>query len=103
MSIVVVASIYPRPECRAEVIEIFEQTIAKVHADDQGCEVYALHEGDDRLVMIEKWASAGDLAVHSGGEALAALRTRLAGKLQGDLEVHRLHPHPAGTPGQGAL
>jgi quinol monooxygenase YgiN len=45
VSIVVVATIEPVPEHRAEVIVALEDTIIAVHADDEGCELYALHEG----------------------------------------------------------
>jgi quinol monooxygenase YgiN len=103
MSIVVVATVYPRPEHRAEIVAAFEEAMARVQAEDEGCELYALHENDDRLVMIEKWASQAALAVHSRGEALAQLNARLAGKLISKLDVQVLAPHPAGTASQGAL
>jgi len=102
-AVVVVATIRPRPEYRAEVIAVLEQTIASVHANDDGCLLYALHQGDDRLVMIEKWASAEALAEHSRGPALAELNRALAGRTEGDPDVQILQPNPAGTPGQGAL
>ena len=92
--VVVVATIRPLPEHRAEVIAAMEKVIADVHADDDGCLLYALHEGDDRLVMVEKWSSA---------EALAELSQALAGRLEGDLDVQVLRPHPAGTPDQGTV
>ncbi len=71
--VVVVATIRPKPEHRAEVIAAMEKAIASVHAHDDGCLLYALHEGDDRLVMVEKWSSAEALAEHSHGAALAEL------------------------------
>ena len=74
MSVVVVATIVPVPEHRAEVIAALEQTISAVHAEDEGCELYALRQGEDRLVMIEKWP-----------------------------DVQALQPHPAGTAEQGTL
>ena len=103
MSIVVVATIRPIPEHRAEVITAFEAVIAKVHAEDRGCELYALHEGEDRLVMIEKWASQKALAEHSGSAGLAELNKALAGKVADKVDVRVLRPHPAGTPEQGTL
>jgi quinol monooxygenase YgiN len=101
--VVVVATIRPLPEHRAEVIAAMEKVIADVHAHDDGCLLYALHEGDDRLVMVEKWSSAEALAKHSRGPALAELNQALSGRLDGDLDVQILQPHPAGTPGQGTL
>lgn len=103
MSVVVVATVHPVPEHRAEVIAAFEDTIARVHTEDEGCQFYALHEGDDRLVMIEKWASQEELASHGRGSALAELTHRLEGKLIGGLDVQVLRPHPAGTTQQGAI
>ncbi len=58
MAIIVVATAFPAPEHRAEVIAAFEAAMEKVHAEEGGCLLYALHEGPDgRLVMIEKYAS----------------------------------------------
>lgn len=103
MSVIVVATVHPVPEHRAAVIAAFEDTIASVHAEDDGCQLYALHEGDDRLVMIEKWASQEALTSHSRGSALSELTSRLDGKLIGGLDVQVLQPHPAGTTHQGTI
>lgn len=102
-AVVVVATIRPRPEFRADVIAAMEKTIASVHASDDGCLLYALHEGGDRLVMVEKWASPEALAEHGGGPALAELNQALAGRTEGAIDVQVLQPHPAGTPEQGTL
>jgi quinol monooxygenase YgiN len=102
MSVVVVATVQPVPEHRASVIAAFEDTIARVHGED-GCELYALHEGRDRLVMIEKWASKEALAAHGKSPALAELTSRLEGKITGGLDVQILQPHPAGKPELGVL
>jgi quinol monooxygenase YgiN len=101
--VVVIATIRPLPEHRAEVVAAMEKVIADVHAHDDGCLLYALHEGDDRLVMVEKWSSAEALGEHSRGPALAELNEALKGRLEGDLDVQVLRPHPAGTPDQGTL
>ncbi len=103
MSVIVVATVHPVPEHRAEVIAAFEDVIATVLANDAGCDLYALHEGEDRLVMIEKWASPEALATHGRGEALAELNRALEGRIAGGLDVQILAPHPVGTPEQGTL
>lgn len=103
MSVIVVATVVPVEEHRGEVIAAFEQAIATAHAEDDGCELYALHEGDDRLVMIEKWASPEALQVHGRGPALAALNERIGNKVVGGFDVQVLRPHPAGTEAQGVL
>jgi quinol monooxygenase YgiN len=102
MSVIVVATAFPIPEHRAEVITAFEAAIIRVH-DEPCVDLYALHEGRDRLVMIEKYASQDAFARHGQSPALADLRASLAGKLSGDLDVQVLMPHPAGTPQQGTL
>ena len=101
-AVIVVATVIPIPEQRQEVIDAFVDVIPRVHAEE-GCDLYALNEGSDRLVMIEKWASAEALDAHARGPLLAELQTRLAGRLIGGLEVQVLTAHPAGTDGQGLL
>jgi quinol monooxygenase YgiN len=103
MSVVVIATIRPVPEHRAEVVAAYEDAVARVHEEDDGCELYALHEDDDKLVMIEKWTSREALAAHARGEALVELSARLDGKLLDRVDVQILQPHPAGTPEQGSL
>lgn len=102
MTVIVVATVTPLPEHRAEVIELFEATIARVHTE-QGCELYALHEGADELLMIEKWSGAEQLEQHSSGRALADLGPQLDGKLAGPTVVKVYRPHPAGTVEQGTV
>ena len=103
MTVVVIATITPNPEHRGEVINLFEATIARVHAEDAGCELYAMHEDADTLVMVEKWSDADALAAHSGGAALAELNPSLEGKLAARTVVKVYTPHPAGTADLGAL
>jgi quinol monooxygenase YgiN len=74
MSIVLVVTAFPIPEHRAEVIAAFEAAIARVH-DEPGVELYALHEGRGRLVMIEKYASEQARSQHSKGSAPTAWRS----------------------------
>jgi len=102
MSVVVVATVFPQPGHREEVIAAYTETVAKVHAED-GCELYALNQAEDRLMMIEKWASREALRAHSQGAPLAELRSRLAGKITGPAEVIVLEAVPAGDPGKGRL
>jgi quinol monooxygenase YgiN len=103
VSVVVVATITPLPEHRDEVIAAFTATIPQVHAEDDGCELYALHQAPDRLIMVEKWASRDALAAHSKGAALAALNPQLKGKVAGPPEVIVLDAVPAGDAAKGQL
>jgi quinol monooxygenase YgiN len=102
MSVVVVATAFPVPEYRAEVVAAFEEAITRVH-HEPGVELYALHEGPDRLVMIEKYESEQARSQHLKGAALADLRSALQGKLSSALDAQVLVPHPAGNAQQGAL
>lgn len=102
MSVVVVVTAVPVPEHRADAIAVFETAILQVH-QEPGVELYALHEGPDRLVMIEKYESAEARAEHGRGAALANLRSALQDKLSRPLDVQALVPHPAGNPEKGAL
>jgi quinol monooxygenase YgiN len=102
VSVVVVATIRPLPEHTDAVIAAYAEVIPLVHAED-GCELYALHQDGDRLIMIEKWASREALGAHSQGAALAAMRPRIAGQTAGPAEVVVLDAVPAGDPVKGQL
>ncbi|MEP6559782.1 MAG: putative quinol monooxygenase [Nakamurella sp.] len=102
MTVIVIAKVTPMPEHRAEIIALFEKTIARVH-DEAGCELYAMHEDTDTIVMIEKWRSAEDLRAHSEGPAMIEMNPQLEGKLAAKTEVRVFTPHPAGDPDKGQL
>lgn len=102
MSVVLVATIVPRPEYRAEVIDAIKQLIGQVHGED-GCELYALHEAPDRLIMVEKWASREALSAHSAGPSLGELGAALAGRVIAAPDVLVLEPVPAGDLAKGLL
>ena len=84
------------------MVAAFEEAIARVH-DEPGVELYALHEGRDRLVMIEKYESEQARSEHRKGAALADLRAALDGKLSSGLDAQVVVPHPARDPQKGAL
>ena len=102
MSVVAIVTAFPAPQHRAEVVSAFEAAIVRVH-DEPGVELYALHEGQDRLIMIEKYESEEARTAHRQGAALADLRTALEGKLTSALDAQVLAPHPAGSARKGAL
>ena len=75
-----------------------------MHASEDGCLLYALHEGPDgRLVMIEKYADQEAVDAHLKGDGLAALGAALKGKLAAPMDVQMLAPHTAGSADKGAL
>jgi quinol monooxygenase YgiN len=103
VSVVVVATIKPRPEQAQAVREAVLAAIPEVHAED-GCRRYALHEGQDSsLVMIEEWESPEALAAHGKGEPFTALSRQLEGKLAGAPQLQVLTAIPAGDEAKGAL
>nr|WP_204261596.1 putative quinol monooxygenase [Blastococcus saxobsidens] len=102
VSVVVVATITPRPDAVDAVREAILAAVPKVHAEP-GCELYALHEGDGVFVMVERWESPDALRVHGKAEALSTLGAALADKLAAPLDVRRLSALPAGDPDKGAV
>ena len=102
MSVVVVATISPKPEHADEVRQAVLETVPKVH-EEPGCERYALHEARGQLVMVEQWESPEALATHGKAAPLAELSQRLDGKLTGRPAVTVLTAVPAGDPAKGAL
>jgi quinol monooxygenase YgiN len=103
MSVVLVATIVPKPESRDEVVAAFEAAASRVHAEDQGCERYAMHDDGDKIVMIEKWASMEAMAAHSTSPALTELGDKIKGLLAERPAISVLTPHPAGDPKLGSL
>ena len=94
----------PVPEHRAEVIAALEAAEEKVHAEEDGCLLYALHEGrDGRLLCIAKYASDEAVAAHQANAGAGLVRDALKGKLPAPMDVQVLSPHPAGSAVKGAL
>lgn len=100
--VIVVATAYPKEEARQQAAAAFAEAVEQVHAEP-GCQLYALHEGTDRLVMIEKWDSPAALDTHSKAPALQQLTGKLDGLLSAPLDIQVLRPHPAGDAARGAL
>lgn len=96
MSITVIATIVPLVEHKDAVRAAFLEVIPLVHEED-GCELYSLHEAEDRFVMVEQWSDREALQVHLAAPALAALGPKLKGLLTGPSDVVVLDPLPAGT------
>ena len=95
MSVVVVATFLPVEGARDDVVAALEVAAQSAHAEE-GCELYAIHTGKDRVVLIEKYTDMDALVSHGGTPALAELVTALDGKLQGDMDLQILHPSPTG-------
>jgi quinol monooxygenase YgiN len=102
MGVIVVATAYPAPGRTDAVRAALLRAVPFVHAEE-GCRLYALREGSDRLVLIEKWESQEALDRHAAAPALARLRSELADLTASDLDIQILTPVPGGTVLQGAL
>ncbi|GGU76486.1 antibiotic biosynthesis monooxygenase [Streptomyces albospinus] len=99
---VVVATLRTKPGRREDVLAAFRRHTAAVHAEP-GCLLYAVHAGDDRVVVVENWADQAALDAHSAGPALAKLGAEMADALAGPADVAVLEPVPAGAPDKGQL
>ena len=95
MSVVVVATFLPNDGMRDDVVAALEVAAQSAHAED-GCELYAIHTGKDRVVLVEKYADMDALTAHGSTPALAELVTALDGKLRGDMDLQILRPSPTG-------
>ncbi len=102
MSIVVVATLTPKPDSVDAVREALLAAVPKVH-EEPGFELYSLHEADGSFVMVEKWADAEAMKAHGKAEPLATLGAALAGKMAAAPDVRRLTPLAAGDADKGAV
>jgi quinol monooxygenase YgiN len=102
VSVVVVATITPKPGQLDAVRAAIMAAVPKVHAEP-GCELYAVHEGRGHFVMVERWETHDALKAHGAAEALTTLGAQLADKLEGAPDVRRLTALPAGDPVKGAI
>lgn len=102
MSVVVLATITPKPDQVDAVREAILAAVPKVH-EEPGCELYAVHEGRGAFVLVERWESSEALQVHGTAEALTTLGAQLADKLAGAPVVTRVTAVPAGDPAKGAI
>jgi quinol monooxygenase YgiN len=79
-----------------------KELIPAVHEED-GCELYALHRGQDRLIFVEKWRDADALRAHGTGPNTKALGEKLSGLVAGTPEIQVVEAIPTGSSGKGAI
>lgn len=104
--VIVVATVVPDPGRDEEVEAVLRTAVTATHAQDDECELYALHRsvrGPEGFVVIEKWSSTEALGAHGAGAAFAALSAELTGLLAEPLGVTVLQPLPAGDEELGRL
>lgn len=102
MPVVVVATFTVKPESVDTVREACKRAIATVHKEP-GCDLYALHEGENTFVFVEQWSDADALKVHSTAPGVTALFGEIGEHLDGAPDIKMLQPVPAGDPAKGAL
>jgi quinol monooxygenase YgiN len=102
VSILIVATISPKPDRADAVREAFTAAIPKVH-EEPGCELYALHEDGYGFVMIERWATQEDLKAHGAGETFNQLSEAVKDDLTEPLGIRLLTSVPAGDEAKGEL
>jgi quinol monooxygenase YgiN len=94
VAVIGLAVLLPSAEGRDAVMKALRNAAPKFHAE-AGCELYALHESGDEIVIIEKFTDMASLDLHASGEALKAMRRAMKGLV----EVKRsevLNPLPIG-------
>ncbi|WP_432571024.1 putative quinol monooxygenase [Kineococcus sp. SYSU DK005] len=94
MSTTVVAEIRPLPGREPEVERALRAAVARVVAEDRGCERYELNvdPADRSFVMVERWSDEAALAEHAAGPAFAELGAALEGLLAQPIGVRALTP-----------
>ena len=102
MSILIVATISPKPGRADAVREALTAAIPTVH-EEPGCELYALHEDGYGFVMIERWATQDDVKAHGAGETFNQLSEGIKDDLTEPIGVRLLTALPAGDDAKGAL
>ena len=66
--------------------------LARVRAEDKGCEMYDLFrscDDDTRFVIIESWASEADLEAHKTSPASGGMGKSLGGFVTGKPIMHQ--------------
>ena len=102
MPVVVVASFTVKPESVDVVREACKTAVAAVH-EEPGCDLYAVHEGDNTFVFVEQWADEDALKAHSTAPGVAALFGAIGEHLDGAPDIKMLKPIPAGDPAKGQV
>ncbi len=84
------------------LVEALKELVPAVH-EEEGCELYSLHRGEDRVVFVEKWRDADALQAHRSGPSRKATGEKLVGLIAGTPDVQVLEAVPTGDDTKGAL
>ena len=102
MSIVVVAAVTPIDGALTELAALFVEVSVDVH-EEPGCELYAVHQTDEQVVVIEKWVDAASLQAHRDGRVVAALLERARPLASGPADIKIVRPSSGGMGPKSAL
>lgn len=102
MSLVVIATLIPKPGRVQDALDAFAGASPLVH-QEEGCELYALHTDQTRLIVVERWTTSDDLAAHAAGEAIAELNRLMGDALTAAPEVTITANVPVGEPTKGTI
>jgi quinol monooxygenase YgiN len=98
---IMIVTISPKPGKFDEVAEVFTSVIPTVH-EEPGCERYALHRSEYKMILIEKWTDEG-LNEHRLAPSLAELRERSTDIIEAPWTVLFIEAMPAGDLAKGTL
>lgn len=103
--IVAIATLTPLPGKTDELVTAMTTLIEQVHANEQGCLLYALHRHPDgeRLVMVEKYTGPDAVAAHRASEHFQAAGAAFSSLLAGRPEVLALEPIVLGDDAKGRV
>ena len=91
MSVRLTVQLNIQPGKSAEFEGAAKAGIAKVKAEDKGCEMYDLFKSvddDTRYVMVESWATQADLDAHGKSPAMAEMG-KIGPLLAGRPQMHQ--------------
>jgi quinol monooxygenase YgiN len=102
MSVIVLATITPKPGELQTLLDAMAVTVPLVHAEP-GCELYAVHTDGSVLYMVERWESRDALRAHSKGENLKNFGDAVGAALAGPPAVTITENVPLGDPAKGTI
>ncbi len=92
MSIRLTVQLPIKPGQAAEFEAAAGPALARVKAEDKGCEMYDLFKSVDdetRYVMVESWASEADLEAHKTSPAMGDVGKAIGGFIAGPPVLHQ--------------
>lgn len=102
MSVVVIATLTPKPEKIDEVREALTDVVPLVHKEP-GCELYTLHEANGAFIFVEQWSDPEALKVHSAAPAVTGVFAKIGDYLAAPPDVRLAQAIPAGDDAKGRL